>query len=86
MTDVLPGRSTHAPTGQGRRAAAPSRSTRTVAIDAWRRHSDLLANAGSLAATTGVTSLLGFGYWTVAARTFTQQAIGYGSAAQAGSV
>ena len=81
MTDVLPGRSAHAPTGQGRRAAAPPRSPRTVAIDAWRRHSDLLANAGSLAATTGVTSLLGFGYWTVAARTFTQQAIGYGSAA-----
>ena len=81
MTDVLPGRSAHAPTGQGRRAAAPPRSPRTVAIDAWRRHSDLLANAGSLAATTGVTSLLGFGYWTVAARTFSQQAIGYGSAA-----
>jgi len=52
-----------------------------VAMDAWRRHSDLLANAGSLAATTGVTSLLGFAYWTVAARTFSQQAIGYGSAA-----
>ena len=52
-----------------------------VAIDTWRRHSDLLANAGSLAATTGVTSLLGFAYWTVAARTFSQQAIGYGSAA-----
>jgi len=81
VTDVLPGRSAHAPTVQGRRSAAPPRSPRTVAIDTWRRHSDLLANAGSLAATTGVTSLLGFGYWTVAARTFTQQAIGYGSAA-----
>jgi O-antigen/teichoic acid export membrane protein len=81
VTDVLPGRSAHAPTGQGRRAAAPPRSPRMVAMDAWRRHSDLLANAGSLAATTGVTSLLGFAYWTVAARTFSQQAIGYGSAA-----
>ena len=81
MKDVLPGRSVQAATGQGRRAAAPTRSPRMVAIDAWRRHSDLLANAGSLAATTGVTSLLGFVYWTVAARTFTQQAVGYGSAA-----
>jgi O-antigen/teichoic acid export membrane protein len=81
VTDVLPGRSAHAPIGQGRRAAAPPRSPRMVAMDAWRRHSDLLANAGSLAATTGVTSLLGFAYWTVAARTFSQQAIGYGSAA-----
>jgi len=81
VTDVLPGRSARAATVQGRRAAASPRSPRMVAIDTWRRHSDLLANAGSLAATTGVTSLLGFVYWTVAARTFSQQAIGYGSAA-----
>jgi O-antigen/teichoic acid export membrane protein len=81
VTDVLPGRSARAATVQGRRAAASPRSPQMVAIDAWRRHSDLLANAGSLAATTGVTSLLGFAYWTVAARTFSQQAIGYGSAA-----
>jgi O-antigen/teichoic acid export membrane protein len=81
VTDVLPGGSARAATVQGRRAAASPRSPRMVAIDTWRRHSDLLANAGSLAATTGVTSLLGFAYWTVAARTFSQQAIGYGSAA-----
>jgi O-antigen/teichoic acid export membrane protein len=42
---------------------------------------DLLRNAGSLAATTGVTSALGFGYWIYAARVFPQQAVGYGSAA-----
>ena len=74
------GVSAHAPTGRGRRAAAPLRSPRTSVIGAWRRHSDLLANAGSLVATTGVTSLLGLAYWTVAARSFSQQAVGYGSA------
>ncbi len=73
------GVSTHAPE-RDHRAAAPPRSPRTAVIGAWRRHSDLLANAGSLAATTGVTSLLGLAYWTVAARSFSQQAVGYGSA------
>jgi O-antigen/teichoic acid export membrane protein len=47
----------------------------------WLRHQDLLSNAGSLFATTGVTSALGFVYWTIAAREFSQQAVGYGSAA-----
>ena len=47
----------------------------------WRRHHDLLINAGSLLATTGVTSALGFAFWTFAARQFSQQAVGYGSAA-----
>src|SRR3984957_5548931 len=42
---------------------------------------DLLRNAGSLAATTGLTSVLGFGFWWVAAREFTKAEIGYGSAA-----
>ncbi len=46
----------------------------------WLRHRDLLSNAGSLLATTGVTSALGFVYWTFAAREFSQQAVGYGSA------
>jgi O-antigen/teichoic acid export membrane protein len=46
----------------------------------WFRHRDLLSNAGSLLATTGVTSALGFVYWTFAAREFSQQAVGYGSA------
>ena len=48
---------------------------------AWRRHRDLLSNAGSLVATTGVASLLGFVYWMFAARLFSQRAVGYGSAA-----
>ena len=49
-------------------------------VTAWRRHKDLLSNAGSLLATTGVTSALGFTFWTFAAREFSQQAVGYGSA------
>lgn len=42
---------------------------------------ELLRNAGSLAATTGVTSIFGFAYWIYAARVFPQAAVGYGSAA-----
>ncbi|HBW19506.1 MAG TPA: hypothetical protein DEH11_11120, partial [Actinobacteria bacterium] len=41
----------------------------------------MLASAGSLLATTGVASGLGFAYWALAARLFSQQAVGYGSAA-----
>jgi O-antigen/teichoic acid export membrane protein len=48
---------------------------------AWRSHRDVLGNAITLASTTGVTSGLGFVYWAVAARLFSQQAVGYGSAA-----
>ncbi|MGD0698873.1 MAG: lipopolysaccharide biosynthesis protein [Trebonia sp.] len=47
----------------------------------WRRNQDLLRNAGSLAATTGLTSVFGFVFWIVAAREFSPQAVGYGSAA-----
>ena len=46
-----------------------------------RGNQDLLRNAGSLAATTGLTSVLGFAYWIYAARVFPTQAVGYGSAA-----
>ena len=56
----------------------PSSATRIVA--GWRRHRDLLDNAASLLATTGLTSLLGFVYWTIATRVFSQQVVGYGSA------
>ncbi len=47
----------------------------------WRRHRDVLGNAMTLVATTGVTAVLGFAYWAVAARLFSQRAVGYGSAA-----
>jgi O-antigen/teichoic acid export membrane protein len=49
--------------------------------DIWRRNADLLRNAGSLAATTGLTSVFGFVFWVIAAREFSPQAVGYGSAA-----
>jgi O-antigen/teichoic acid export membrane protein len=47
----------------------------------WRRHQDLLRNASSLVATTGVTAAMGFAYWAFAARMFSQRAVGYGAAA-----
>ena len=47
----------------------------------WERHHDLLRNAGSLAATTGCTSVFGFVFWIVAAREFSPQSVGYGAAA-----
>ena len=46
-----------------------------------RGHLDLFLNAGSLMATTAVTSLFGFIYWWVAARTAPAQAVGQASAA-----
>ncbi len=58
---------------------APSRLTAVRGI--LQRNQDLLRNAGSLAASTGVTSVFGFGYWIYAARVFPQQSVGYGSAA-----
>jgi O-antigen/teichoic acid export membrane protein len=67
--------------GHGPRPDMQSRPPGATAIAAWRRHQDLLRNAGSLLATTGVTSALGFVFWAVAARLFSQQAVGYGSAA-----
>ncbi len=63
------------------RPLAPHRSPGAAIRAAWRRHRDLLASAGSLLATTGVASGLGFAYWALAARLFSQQAVGYGSAA-----
>lgn len=65
----------------GPRAAIPQRSPWLAAQAMWRRHHDLLRNASALAATTGVTSVLGFAYWATAARLFSQQAVGYGAAA-----
>lgn len=47
----------------------------------WVRHQDILKNAISLLATTGLTSGLGFAYWDVAARLFKQQYVGYAAAA-----
>nr|WP_296073140.1 lipopolysaccharide biosynthesis protein [uncultured Actinoplanes sp.] len=44
-------------------------------------HVDLFLNAGSLMATTLITSLFGFVYWWVAARTASPEAVGQASAA-----
>jgi O-antigen/teichoic acid export membrane protein len=49
-------------------------------LSAIRRHGDVLKNAGSLMATTGVSSVMGFAYWAVAARLFSQRVVGYGAA------
>jgi O-antigen/teichoic acid export membrane protein len=49
--------------------------------DAWGRNQVLLRNAGSLAATTGMTSLFGFVFTIVAARLFTLDQVGWGNAA-----
>ena len=46
-----------------------------------RGHVDLFLNAGSLMATTLITSLFGFAYWWVAARTAPAAAVGQASAA-----
>jgi O-antigen/teichoic acid export membrane protein len=48
---------------------------------ALRRNQDLSRNAISLVSTTGVTSALGFAFWTAAARFFPAANVGYGSAA-----
>lgn len=62
-------------------APPPQPSRRTAIGGLLRRNQELLRNAGSLAATTGVTSVFGFGYWIYAARVFPPDAVGYGSAA-----
>jgi O-antigen/teichoic acid export membrane protein len=49
--------------------------------DSWLNHQDILKNAFSLVATTGLTSGLGFAYWAVAAKLFSQQSVGYSVAA-----
>ena len=49
--------------------------------DMWQRNQDLLRNAGSLAATTGMTSLFGFVFTIVAARMFTTNEVGWGNTA-----
>ena len=49
--------------------------------DLWERNQDLLRNAGSLAATTGLTSIFGFVFTIVAARVFLPNEVGWGNAA-----
>ena len=49
--------------------------------DLWARNKDLLRNAGSLAATTGLTSLFGFVFWIVADHEFSKSEAGHAIAA-----
>jgi O-antigen/teichoic acid export membrane protein len=66
---------------ESRRRTSPQRLPQSAVTAGWRRHKDLLGSASSLVATTGLASMLGFVYWTLAARLFSQAAVGYGSAA-----
>jgi len=47
----------------------------------WAQNKELLRNAGSLAATTGLTSLFGFAFWIVADHEFSKSEAGYAVAA-----
>jgi O-antigen/teichoic acid export membrane protein len=67
------------------RNARVTNSTRSVVAGqddapSWRHNREIIRNVGSLLATTGLSSLLGFAYWAVAARLFTQEAVGYAGA------
>ena len=75
MTNAQAGLDAREAVGRGTRAP------RTAVMAVWRRHRDLLDNASTLVATTAVTAGLGFFYWAIAARLFSQRAVGYGSAA-----
>lgn len=80
MTDIYVGSHTGEPTPLPL-PTGPQRSPSTVVKAVWRKHHDLLASTSSLVASTAVVSALGFAYWALAARLFSQQAVGYGSAA-----
>jgi O-antigen/teichoic acid export membrane protein len=59
----------------------PAARLRASTQSVWHRHEDMLRNVLALLATTGLTSALGFAYWDIAARLFSQEAVGYGTAA-----
>jgi O-antigen/teichoic acid export membrane protein len=52
----------------------------SLVLATWHRNGDLIHNASSLLAATVVTTGLGFLYWAVGARLFSQRSVGYGSA------
>ncbi|MFI6073483.1 lipopolysaccharide biosynthesis protein [Actinoplanes sp. NPDC051343] len=61
--------------------ATEARTHRAPAATRLRGHVDLFLNAGSLMATTLITSLFGFAYWWLAARVAPAAAVGQASAA-----
>ena len=61
---------------------AQQTSVRTSKLrDALERNRDLLRNAGSLAATTGLTSIFGFVFTIAAVKLFPAEEVGFGNAA-----
>ena len=52
-----------------------------ILLQWFRANRVILVNAGSLVGTIGITSLLGFAYWWVAAHQFSKEAVGLASAA-----
>ena len=73
--------SQHVPLQKSRGSLALLPSRLAATISGLRHNRDLLRNASSLAATTGLTSVFGFAYWIYAARVFPAEAVGYGTAA-----
>jgi O-antigen/teichoic acid export membrane protein len=70
------------PRRQPRVSSLPPLLSRLGSLPGALRHNqDILRNASSLAITAGLTSLIGFAYWIYAARVFSIEAVGYGSAA-----
>ncbi|SNY30452.1 lipopolysaccharide biosynthesis protein [Paractinoplanes atraurantiacus] len=65
---------------QGATPPKPAKRRNGV-LTALKGHVDLFLNAGSLIATTAITSLLGFVFWWVAARAASPEAVGQASAA-----
>jgi O-antigen/teichoic acid export membrane protein len=54
---------------------------RSLVLATWHRNRDLLHNASNLIATTVVSAGLGFFYWAIGARLYTERSVGFGSAA-----
>src|SRR5258708_7023613 len=76
---VQPGRPGMARPGQ--QAERPQPSPPGILTRIWQKNKDLLANAGSLFASTIINSALGFAFWALAAREFTETEVGFGAAA-----
>jgi O-antigen/teichoic acid export membrane protein len=68
-------------TTQARPHPAAEPAVRHGIVSTLRGHLDLFRNAGSLMGTTVITSLFGFAYWWLAARTASAEAVGQASAA-----
>jgi O-antigen/teichoic acid export membrane protein len=65
----------------GQQAERPQSSPLGILTRIWQKNKDLLANAGSLFASTIINSALGFAFWALAAHEFTSNEVGFGAAA-----